>query len=329
MFGLQSPITWTFVDNIALSASNQGDYININAAAEKSLKISGNGGDDFITVGNSGPGGTLDYVQSTPITIEGGAGIDHITANDQFTGGPQGYIIGKSNFKAGKSPYWTINSAEYFSLWTAMGNSYVNAFGASESLTIHGSAGDDTIFAGPHNDTIFGGAGNDAIYGNDGDDTIDGGTGADYLSGGAGWDTLSYESRTAGVTVNLNKLAGNGEAGENDSVFNDFEMIRGGEGNDILTLNSKTSGWLFGNGGKDILTGSNQADGLIGGDGDDTLYGNAGNDIFLGGAGKDKLSGGAGNDTIYAADNEKDTIDGGTGANTIIKDNFDVLKAIP
>ncbi|MEQ1577080.1 MAG: Ig-like domain-containing protein [Hyphomicrobium sp.] len=71
---------------------------------------------------------------------------------------------------------------------------------------------------------------------------------------------------------------------------------------------------LTGNGGNDILTGFNGNDILNGGDGDDELFGQGDLDTLNGGAGDDLLDGGG--DTV------RDTLTGGTGADTFVVDDL-------
>src|SRR5690242_4046547 len=112
---------------------------------------------------------------------------------------------------------------------------------------------------------LMGGNGNDTLTGGPGDDVLSGDGGSDSLSGKDGRDTADYSDRTAPVSVSLNGSADDGEAGENDNVASDVEVLVGGSGDDQLAGN----------------------------DGDNALLGNAGNDILGGGGGNDQLDGGA------------------------------------
>jgi Ca2+-binding RTX toxin-like protein len=82
---------------------------------------------------------------------------------------------------------------------------------------------------------------------------------------------------------------------------------------------------LVGTARADILNGRAGNDTLNGGAGNDTLNGGPGNDKLTGGPGKDKLNGGDGNDTIYARDGSKDTVDCGTGIDSVIAGKADVV----
>ena len=126
------------------------------------------------------------------------------------------------------------------------------------------------VIGGNGSDSLTGSTGNNQLNGGNGGDTLDGGTGTDTLIGGAGADTVSYALRSLPVTVDLDGIADDGEAGENDSIAADIEDIIGGLG-------------------ADILTGDLVANTLTGGAGDDTIEGGEGSDVLLGGAGADIL----------------------------------------
>lgn len=193
---------------------------------------------------------------------------------------------------------------------------------------------------------LDGGNGNDKITGGPGNDTLIGGAGADTLSGGGGIDSADYSARTAPVTVSLDGVAGDGEAGEADNVGGDVEVLAGGSSDDTLTGNDAAN-TLLGNGGNDTLNGRGGDDTLIGGDGIDTasyadaasgvrvvldgkpgdgvtgdnendnvdtenVIGSPGDDVLIGNAGPNSLAGGAGNDRILGGKGA-DTLDGGAG----------------
>ncbi len=86
----------------------------------------------------------------------------------------------------------------------------------------------------------------------------------------------------------------------------------------------------IGNGGDNILTGTNGSDLLLGGAGNDTLnggggidilFGGADNDVLNGGSGSDLVSGDSGNDTLVYKMSENggsvDLYDGGSGIDTL------------
>jgi Ca2+-binding RTX toxin-like protein len=162
----------------------------------------------------------------------------------------------------------------------------------SDRATVNGGAGDDTLtggagaqnfFGGDGNDRLVGGPGDDRLAGDGGDDTLDGGTGMDAIFGGPGADTVDYSSRTAALYIVLG--SGGGEAGENDDLNQDVEIVLGGAGNDYIAEFS----WAT-----EHATGVEEPR--------NTLYGGAGNDTLDGGSGEDALFGGPGDDTLLASE---------------------------
>jgi Ca2+-binding RTX toxin-like protein len=324
--GMPNPVTWTGLDNVVFNASAKDDVINIDAASVKSLKVNAGGGNDQIYVGGGGGvSGSLQFVQTTPITIDGGAGSDVVTANDKFTSGPNGYIISNTKFSHGSSmKSWTLAGLERFTMLASSGNNTVNGYTATIPLNIYTQGGNDTVYGGHAGDNIFGGAGNDNLWGEEGNDFIDGGTGADYMSGQAGNDTVSYQTRTGNLFVGVGTAADDGEAGEGDNVYQDVESVIGGAGNDKIYTTTLAAGYAWGGAGNDTLIGGGFNDSLYGGAGNDSIKGNGGNDYLHGGDGNDTLLGGDGIDNLIANDGVKDSLDGGTGADLFSKDAIDV-----
>jgi hypothetical protein len=113
---------------------------------------------------------------------------------------------------------------------------------------------------------------------------------------------MIYIGRTQPLTVQLDNVATDGEAGEFDNVQSNVENIYGGSAGDTLRSFSAFSR-LEGFGGPDTLEG---------GDGSDTL---------IGGEGADSLLGGAGTDVVDARDNNPDFVDCGTEADSLSRDS--------
>jgi Ca2+-binding RTX toxin-like protein len=143
--------------------------------------------------------------------------------------------------------------------------------------------------------TFSDGPGNDTMTGGGAVDTFIAGTGSDTYHGGGGQDIVDYSARTAPVTVTLDGVAGDGEAGENDNVGTDVDVVIGGSAGDNITGHGGSND-LYGGPGNDTLHGGNGNDRLFGGDGNDTLNGDGGNDTLDGGAGGDAINGGSGTD---------------------------------
>ena len=81
----------------------------------------------------------------------------------------------------------------------------------------------------------------------------------------------------------------------------------GGDGNDQMTAGSKYDDEMYGNKGRDDMSGWLGDDILHGGEGSDTLRGRAGDDTLDGGQGSDRIFGDGGDDIIH----------GGQGYDTI------------
>ncbi len=95
-------------------------------------------------------------------------------------------------------------------------------------------------------------------------------------------------------------------------------VIRGGAGNDIISVASSAAGFtreLYGDAGDDILTGGEGADLIDGGAGNDQLAGKGGADELRGGAGSDYLDGGSGGDLLVGGLGN-DILLGGAGSDT-------------
>jgi photosystem II stability/assembly factor-like uncharacterized protein len=231
--------------------------------------------------------------------------------------------------------------------------------GTAAGETLTGTAGDDVIVGLGGDDRINGLGGNDKICGGAGRDNIDGGFGADVMRGDAGLDTARYTARKAGVTVDIDNVADDGNsddgpASARDNVKSDIENLSGGSGADTLTGNAGNN-LIAGDSGADVMSGmggidtvsyqtrtvgvtvdidnvaddGNSDDGplgardnvktdlerLIGGAGADTLTGSGVANVLTGGLGADRLFGLGAGDTLLANDGVADVTidcDGGT-----------------
>ncbi|PTL56629.1 hypothetical protein [Paraconexibacter algicola] len=182
-----------------------------------------------------------------------------------------------------------------------------------------GGTGNDQLDGGPDNDYLDGGDGDDTILGGEGDDKIveagfgndrllDGGPGNDYVDGGRGTD------KVVGGDGNDQLFAGPGSETVDGGVGDD--LVDGGTGNDLL-LGRDGNDVLQGDAGRDRLLGAAGSDELDGGSGDDDLSGGDGDDQIVAGPGQDRVSGGRGADLIRVADGDADTVDCGSGRDTV------------
>ena len=203
---------------------------------------------------------------------------------------------------------------------------------AASTTVIRGTSGADVrtgtnvgdrIFAGTGNDVIDALAGNDCVDLGPGDDRGQGGLGDDLMLGGLGAD------RIAGSSGN-DRVRGNGgndtiDAGRgNDRAFGDAgnDTLLGSSGNDLL---SGVSGRdvIAGNSGRDRINGGSSNDRVSGGSGNDRISGSSGNDRLTGGSGGDRISGNSGSDRINARDGRRDTVNCGSGRDTVVADRSD------
>ncbi|PWR25783.1 hypothetical protein DKG74_02165 [Zavarzinia aquatilis] len=124
--------------------------------------------------------------------------------------------------------------------------------------------------------------GDDTLLGGDGDDTLIGGTGADAMTGGAG-DDIYYVDDAGDTVVEVS-----------------------GEGTDSVRL---TASWTLGAGQavEQLIARGSAALDITGNELANELFGNAGANVLTGGGGDDTIHAGAG-----------DTVDGGSGADSII-----------
>jgi hypothetical protein len=169
-----------------------------------------------------------------------------------------------------------------------------------------GGPGDDLLQGGPVRDELDGGGGRDRLFGgadrdvlSDGDRSGapgDAGPGPDLMDGGPDQDLVSYQQRSAAVTVDLLSATTAGEPGEGDQLRN-IEDADGGPRADRLS-GTALDNTLRGHGGADVLVGLDGNDGLEGGVGPDRLAAGNGDDRLLPGGGIDSFSCGLGTDSV-------------------------------
>jgi Ca2+-binding RTX toxin-like protein len=291
---------------------------------------------------SGGPGDDFLYGTDGPETFDGGEGADEVWGyggNDQIYGGNGNDIL-----NGGEGDDTLAGGAGDDRLGT-----FLNLSPGDEPL----ERGNDTMDGGPGDDLLRPGAGPEADF-----------TDNDTLSGGDGFDTVEYQRRTERVSITIDGVANDGQAGEADNVEPSVDKVIGSPGDDFL-IGSPGDDTIDGAGGDDVIDGvggndtleggtvDGGSDHLIGGSGDDKLSGSAGDDLIdgqdgaddvtggpgsdsvdggrgddhlAGGAGSDTLTGGAGKDLLEGGDGD-DTFDGG-GGNDALKGNSgnDVLR---
>ena len=212
--------------------------------------------------------------------------------------------------------------------------------GDAASNVIDGGAGNDTINSGGGNDQLVGGLGNDHLadtsVGKGSVVIFDPGAGLDTIAGN-GDDILFYAGALSGVSIDL--LAGTAGGAAAGDVYQGIASVYGSGFDDVLVSGNAGNADMRGGAGNDDITLHGTLDRALGGDGNDTIklfgrnqdaQGGAGNDILdasnatgtvvtsraflLGGAGHDILSGNALR-TVYFGlqyDQGADTINGFT-----------------
>ncbi len=225
--------TDTFVGIEHITANYGNDTLTGNEAANWFWTfngtdiLSGNGGNDYFTVGlgdKTADGGTgVDTIEVLDLAFEPAYTADGITVSLALQGAAQATGIGN----------WTLTSME--NLGGSWGADELT--GDANDNILAGAEGDDTLIGGDGNDTLAGdgtfdldsdaaptflanpdwaggndilegGAGNDTLIGGDGDDTLRGGLGSDQLYGGAGIDILTGGAGADGFIGSATELSG-------------------------------------------------------------------------------------------------------------------------
>jgi Ca2+-binding RTX toxin-like protein len=281
------------------------DVSSIDAVGTKCTQVSTSRvsctGVTSVHASGSHKGDTIRMLAPLPATLSGGNTGDVLygsSRGDTLTGGR-----GDDTLVPGKGAD-RMNGGE--------GTDYADygARTAALTLSIDGVANDgeayerdnlgmdvEALIGGSGNDRMIGSAAANSLWGQAGNDAIDGRAGGDWLNGGAGFDTADYSSRTKTVSLTIDSIWNDGEAGENDGLGLDFEKLVGGS----------------------------SADTLIGGAGAEQLEGREGNDTIDGGLGLDLLRGEGGSDALRSRDALIDNVDCGGGKDKLTGDLIDKL----
>ncbi|TXI81840.1 MAG: tandem-95 repeat protein [Crocinitomicaceae bacterium] len=262
-----------------------------------------------------------------------GGGIDELSAASVYTActiyltpGYWGYVGTSEASSITSSGQITVN----------FGTVIENLTGSQYADSLYGNEQGNTINGGAGNDVIEGWAGNDTLNGGEGDDTLTGGVGADTFFVGAGTDTISDLGNgadilkvAAGATANATIYAAwtATAATTNSGAVN---ISTDGMAVSLAAVTTGSAGYSITNTGvATTLTGSALSDFLTGGEGNDTLVGGGGNDTIFGGDGNDRIlgssgdigsysiDGGNGNDYIDLWTSTNNTINGGSGDDTL------------
>jgi len=233
-----------------------------------------------VTVGqgaDDGAEGEGDNVGAEVRAVLGGAGNDVIRRTDgkmALTGS-----VGEMILDGGLGDD-TVSTDRYGSILRG-GPEFTRLEGGTDNNTLRGGPEADQLRAGFGTDDMDGGTGNDLlssngrgpVRGGSGDDEVNStaGNGAQVLDGGPGFDRFYSSSGDASMSISLDGVANDGNAGEGDNVLGfesveiEFGSLIGSDGPDVLRARR---GSVFGGGGDDTVAGSTVVDG---GSGRDTI----------------------------------------------------------
>ena len=280
---------------LALPASAQAGTVTFLPG--QSIAYQGAGGNETINVGVAAG---MHFVETTA-AIDSAAGCTLVLATRAECGPVALFIVatleGDDSIDARQ-----VTTTAGLQARSGVGADRINGTANTDLLsgedgddTMDGGAGNDTVDGGPGADFLDDGPGDDTVVGGAGGDTWHAGPGTDTFNPGDGTDTVDYTGRSAPVTITLNGLPDDGEAGEGDNVGADVEDVSGGAGNDRIVGNN------------------------LG----DRLHGGAGNDSITAGTGEDRVEGQEGDDVLDTRDGRFDSVDCGPGADTLLADPGD------
>ncbi len=209
--------------------------------------------------------------------------------------------------------------------------------GGAGNDIMDGGNGIDNIRGGVGSDSLSGGVGNDYLLGQDGNDTLSGGDGNDTLVGGAGYDSMDGGAGDDYFVMDIGDTIDGGADNDtaivegvislSDTNFANMEAVKGSDNDDNINASAVTSSLnIQGEGGNDVLFGTNVGGNISGGNGNDYMVGGDGADIMNGDAGEDNMRGGNGNDFLYGGLNDdymlggdgNDNLRGGDGNDTLV-----------
>lgn len=122
-------------------------------------------------------------------------------------------------------------------------------------------------------------------------------------------------------------ISGRGGRGTGNAWRSGGLLVVGGDGDDIL-VGTGRGDVLDGDLGADRIYGRGGNDEIDGGQESDVLFGGAGRDVMWGGSWPDRIEGGAGDDSLFAADSQQDTVNGGDGIDRAETDDVDSVSNV-
>lgn len=295
--------TDTLVSIEDITGSNFADTI---VGDNSTNYLNGMGGNDIFL-----PGGGYDF-------IDGGSGTDTLTYYKPDYDG-----IGATNWGNIQGVTVDLNSTDFTMIKETTTARVIDLVKNVEN--INATEYLDRIYGGGNSETI-------KVYG--GDDYLRPGRGVDTVYGGTGTDTIDLQQDalvaqsmqlTAAGTIQYHNGVGFVDGYNTSDGINyayEVENVTLWTANDIFRGNDSAN-TISALGGNDTINGMGGNDIIYGGDGTDTIDGGDGNDTIYGDRHNDAINGGNGDDTIYgtafyiAAEQDKDTIDGGAGVDWV------------
>lgn len=294
-------------DSLRVTDLNDGLSQDILLSLFTLVNVSGGNGNDRLTAA---------VITGKSFALNGGAGNDTLVASSGVVDYAGGSGTDFADFSAASQALVISLDGSANDTLLGVANRSVRA----DIENVAGGSGNDLISGTDGNNVLQGNGGKDTLLGNDGDDTLSGGnkndsivggTGADFIVGGAGtMDIVSYVFSTRPVSISIDDIANDGPDRENDNI-------------------AATCEGFFGGSGDDLIIGSGKPNQIRGNGGNDTLRGGSGNDTIAGGPGLDSILGEAGNDVLDSADQQIDTVSGGSGIDTSNADVIDIVSTVP
>jgi len=230
-----------------------------------------------------------------------------VTNADQFAGA--GSVVGSAGTDA---VIFNVDSLN-FTLVGGSGLTFTNWTDGTDSITINGNGGANTLTGDELRATIInGGDGADTIIGGAGNDTLNGGAGDDNVSGGAGNDTINGAGGTnilAGGANDDTYIVNEGTVTINEAVGEGIDLVQTNKSSFFLGTNVENLAYTGAAAFFGVGTALDNV--IIGGIGVDQLEGRDGNDTLNdgGGASADALFGGLGNDIYIVGNRGSSTIE--------------------
>jgi Ca2+-binding RTX toxin-like protein len=275
--------TSTATVNVTVYAATQDDIFTATSGNDS---FDGGSGNDTVTYADATAAVSID-LNLTTAQSTGGSGSDTLLNIENIIGS-----VHRDSLRGNALANHLQGGDNMDTLYGNGGNDFLdggdgkdraNYASASAAVTVDLSAGTasdglggtdilisiEDILGSGYGDTFIGNDANNAFNGERGNDTFIGGLGNDNFNGGFDIDTVSYETSTGGVTVNLETGTGNDGMGGSE-LFSSVENIKGSFYNDTIRGNIGNN-TLWGGGGSDILYATGGSDTLYGEDGADTF----------------------------------------------------------